>query len=144
MHIPEENQSLYPLSVLETGQDILFFWVARMSMICSTLVGQAPFKEVLLHPMVRDKTGTKMSKSLGNVINPSDVIHGISLPDMIRALESGNLHPSQQEQSARELRMEFPHGIPQCGADSLRFTLASYMQQGNNNSAVFLIYAENK
>ena len=93
-------------------------------------MGTVPFKEVLLHPMVRDKTGTKMSKSLGNVINPSDVIQGIALSDMLHGLQSGNLDPTAIKASATELSVEFPSGIPQCGADSLRFTLASYMQQG--------------
>ena len=87
----------YPLSLMETGSDILFFWVARMTMLCSFLSGTKapPFKEVFLHPMVRDSQGRKMSKSLGNVIDPMDVIEGRDLPTLEHRLQTGNLKASE-------------------------------------------------
>uniref|UniRef100_F1KZF2 valine--tRNA ligase n=1 Tax=Ascaris suum TaxID=6253 RepID=F1KZF2_ASCSU len=94
---PEKTSDLknfFPGSVLETGHDILFFWVARMVFMSQELTGQLPFKEVYLHAMIRDAHGRKMSKSLGNVIDPIDVIHGISLAQLNKQLESGNLDPN--------------------------------------------------
>ncbi|CAH0518618.1 unnamed protein product [Peronospora belbahrii] len=120
----------YPLDVMETGSDILFFWVARMAMLCEELSGRVPFKKVLLHPMVRDKAGRKMSKSLGNVIDPLYVINGISLDQLLLDLQGGNVGPHEMRTAEKELKKEFPKGIPTCGADALRFTLASYLQQG--------------
>ncbi|KAL7690461.1 putative valine-tRNA ligase, valyl/Leucyl/Isoleucyl-tRNA synthetase, editing [Plasmopara halstedii] len=125
------NLSLgYPLNVLETGSDILFFWVARMAMICEEFSGCIPFNKVLLHPMVRDKAGRKMSKSVGNVIDPLHVINGISLERLLSDLQSGNVENRELKKAEKELRKEFPKGIPTCGSDALRLTLASYLQQG--------------
>lgn len=93
---PNETNDLknfFPGSVLETGHDILFFWVAKMVFMSQELTGELPFKEILLHAMVRDAHGRKMSKSLGNVIDPLDVIHGITLAALQKQLESGNLDP---------------------------------------------------
>uniref|UniRef100_A0AAV1T3D3 valine--tRNA ligase n=1 Tax=Peronospora matthiolae TaxID=2874970 RepID=A0AAV1T3D3_9STRA len=122
--------SSYPLDVMETGSDILFFWVARMAMLCEELSGRVPFTKVLLHPMVRDKAGRKMSKSVGNVIDPLHVIKGISLDQLRTDLQSGNVGPRELKKAEKELVKEFPQGIPSCGADALRFALASYLQQG--------------
>ncbi|KAJ0407694.1 hypothetical protein ATCC90586_001876 [Pythium insidiosum] len=120
----------YPLSVMETGSDILFFWVARMAMLCEEFSGEIPFKRVLLHPMVRDKSGRKMSKSLGNVIDPNHVIHGITLDALLSGVKEGNVSNQEMKKAEKELRREFPNGIPACGADALRYALASYLQQG--------------
>ncbi|OQR90137.1 valyl-tRNA synthetase [Achlya hypogyna] len=129
--VPAAIRHLYPMNVLETGSDILFFWVARMSMLCTELSGGTqPFKSVWLHPMVRDKTGRKMSKSLGNVIDPLHVIGGIDLPTLLDGLQQGNLDPKERARAEKELRKEFPQGLPTCGTDALRLTLASYLSQG--------------
>ncbi|TDH70005.1 hypothetical protein CCR75_006777 [Bremia lactucae] len=125
-----EDQS--PLDVMETGSDILFFWVARMAMLCEEFTGRVPFKKILLHPMVRDKAGRKMSKSLGNVIDPLDVINGSSLEQLLSNLHVGNLDNKELVSVERELKKEFPKGIPTCGADALRLTLASYLLQGRH------------
>lgn len=90
-----DMRAFYPTSVLETGQDILFFWVARMAMLCTHLSGVAPFRTILLHPMVRDSEGRKMSKSLGNVIDPLQVADGAPLAQLKEALQSGNLDANE-------------------------------------------------
>ncbi|TYZ57657.1 hypothetical protein PybrP1_012510 [[Pythium] brassicae (nom. inval.)] len=128
--IANDIATKYPLDVMETGSDILFFWVARMAMLCEEFSGEIPFRKVLLHPMVRDKAGRKMSKSLGNVIDPLHVIDGISLEQLVADLASGNVGPRELKKAEKELKREFPQGIPTCGTDALRFTLASYLQQG--------------
>ncbi|KAE8983535.1 putative valine--tRNA ligase, cytoplasmic [Phytophthora rubi] len=128
--VTKDLNSSYPLDVMETGSDILFFWVARMAMLCEEFSGRVPFEKVLLHPMVRDKAGRKMSKSLGNVIDPLHVINGISLEQLLTDLQGGNVSPRELKKAEKELKKEFPKGIPTCGADALRFTLASYLQQG--------------
>jgi valyl-tRNA synthetase len=119
----------YPLSLMETGADILFFWVARMVMLCSHLSAAAagpPFPHVYLHAMVRDKHGRKMSKSLGNVLDPSHVIEGVSAPHMLAALRAGNLDPRELARAEADVRADFPEGIPRLGTDALRLALASY------------------
>ena len=126
------DEEIYPLDVMETGQDILFFWVARMVMLCSELHphGTAPFKQVLLHPMVRDAQGRKMSKSLGNVIDPLDVLDGISRDDMLAKIEQGNLDTKEATRAKKEILERYdPEGIPACGADALRLALAGYLEQ---------------
>ncbi|KAG7395796.1 hypothetical protein PHYBOEH_003163 [Phytophthora boehmeriae] len=128
--VAQDLNAHYPLDVMETGSDILFFWVARMAMLCEEFSGRVPFDKVLLHPMVRDKAGRKMSKSLGNVIDPLHVINGISLDQLLTDLQSGNVGQRELKKAEKELKKEFPKGIPTCGADALRFTLASYLQQG--------------
>uniref|UniRef100_K3WPL4 valine--tRNA ligase n=1 Tax=Globisporangium ultimum (strain ATCC 200006 / CBS 805.95 / DAOM BR144) TaxID=431595 RepID=K3WPL4_GLOUD len=128
--VVKELEAKYPLDLMETGSDILFFWVARMAMLCEEFSGEIPFRKVLLHPMVRDKAGRKMSKSLGNVIDPLHVIDGISLDQLLADLVSGNVSPRELKKAEKELKREFPQGIPTCGTDALRFTLASYLQQG--------------
>ncbi|HXN41351.1 MAG TPA: class I tRNA ligase family protein, partial [Myxococcaceae bacterium] len=110
-----ELKTFYPNAVLETGHDILFFWVARMMMLGMHFMGEVPFRVVYLHAMVRDEKGEKMSKTKGNVIDPLHVIRGAP---------SEELSPS--------LRNKFPQGMPAFGADALRFTLASMMQQGRD------------
>ncbi|KAM9738210.1 valine--tRNA ligase, mitochondrial isoform 2-T2 [Menidia menidia] len=127
-------QSFYPNSILETGSDLIFFWVARMVMLGTELTGQLPFKQVLFHSLVRDKYGRKMSKSLGNVIDPLDVIHGVSLERLQEKVKEGNLDPREQLVAMEAQRKDFPRGIPQCGTDALRFALCSYRMQGQDIS----------
>jgi valyl-tRNA synthetase len=115
---PEKTQELktfYPTSVMETGHDIIFFWVARMMMMGLHFMGEVPFKVVYLHAMVRDEKGEKMSKTKGNVIDPLDVVRGA---------RPGDLSPT--------LKNKFPQGMPAFGADALRFTLASQTQAGRD------------
>jgi valyl-tRNA synthetase len=127
-----ELQDFYPLSVMETGSDILFFWVARMSMLCTYLHnGQQPFKDIYMHPMIRDAQGRKMSKSLGNVIDPIDVMHGITLKELQQGvIDNTNINPAETSRAIKVMEKEFPNGIQECGADALRFSLIKYTQQG--------------
>ncbi|KAF9311007.1 hypothetical protein BG003_007889 [Podila horticola] len=118
----------YPTNLIETGTDIMFFWVARMVMLCSHLSGQVPFKDIMFHAMVRDAQGRKMSKSVGNVIDPTHVIEGISLKDLKATLEGGNLAQKEVKRSQAAMEKDFPHGIKASGADALRFTLVSSTQ----------------
>ncbi|KAM9340530.1 valine--tRNA ligase, mitochondrial [Symphorus nematophorus] len=134
---PEQTidlQRFYPNSILETGSDLIFFWVARMVMLGTELTGQLPFKQVLLHSLVRDKHGRKMSKSLGNVIDPLDVIHGVSLERLQEKVNEGNLDPREQLVAMEAQRKDFPKGIPECGTDALRFALCSHKMQGEDIS----------
>lgn len=128
---PELN-AFYPGTLLETGHDILFFWVARMVFMGQKLLGQLPFKEVYLHAMVRDAHGRKMSKSLGNVIDPMDVIKGISLEDLQKQLLDSNLDSKELERAQEGQRRDYPQGIPECGTDALRFALCAYTTQGRD------------
>lgn len=128
----EDMKLFYPGTLLETGHDILFFWVARMVFFGQTLLGKLPFKEVYLHPMVRDAHGRKMSKSLGNVIDPMDVITGISLEDLHKTLEGSNLDPKEIEKAKAGQKRDYPNGIPECGVDAMRFALCSYVLQGRD------------
>ncbi|KAM8777942.1 valine--tRNA ligase, mitochondrial isoform 2-T2 [Rhynchonycteris naso] len=126
---PQQTPDLtqfYPLSLLETGSDLLLFWVGRMVMLGTQLTGQLPFSKVLLHSMVRDGQGRKMSKSLGNVLDPRDIIRGVELPALQEKLRDGNLDPTELAIAAAAQRKDFPHGIPECGTDALRFALCSH------------------
>ncbi|XP_012928335.2 valine--tRNA ligase, mitochondrial isoform X2 [Heterocephalus glaber] len=132
---PRETSDLarfYPLSLLETGSDLLLFWVGRMVMLGTQLTGQLPFSKVLLHSMVRDGQGRKMSKSLGNVLDPRDVIHGVELQELQAKLTTGNLDPAELAIAAAAQKKNFPHGIPECGTDALRFALCSHGAQGRD------------
>ncbi|KAL6457516.1 hypothetical protein MHYP_G00344790 [Metynnis hypsauchen] len=134
---PEQTEDLkqfYPNTVLETGNDLIFFWVARMVMLGTELTGQLPFKQVLFHSLVRDKHGRKMSKSLGNVIDPLDVISGVSLERLQEKVMEGNLDPREKAVAMEAQRKDFPNGIPECGTDALRFALCSYKAQGEDIS----------
>eukprot|EP00331_Platyophrya_macrostoma_P003762 CAMPEP_0176431614 /NCGR_PEP_ID=MMETSP0127-20121128/14907_1 /TAXON_ID=938130 /ORGANISM="Platyophrya macrostoma, Strain WH" /LENGTH=978 /DNA_ID=CAMNT_0017813635 /DNA_START=228 /DNA_END=3164 /DNA_ORIENTATION=+ len=125
-------EKFFPGSLLETGHDILFFWVARMVMTSLHFTGKLPFKEVYLHAMVRDKDGRKMSKSLGNVIDPLDVIYGISLEALHEKVTKGNLDAKEVPKAIKFQKEAFPNGIEECGSDALRFGLLSYTQSGRN------------
>lgn len=125
-------EAFYPTTLLETGHDILFFWVARMVFFGQKLLGKLPFKEIYLHPMVRDAHGRKMSKSLGNVIDPMDVIHGISLEGLHAQLVNSNLDPREIEKAKAGQKQDYPNGIPECGSDALRFALCAYITQARD------------
>ncbi|XP_010527840.1 PREDICTED: valine--tRNA ligase, mitochondrial 1-like [Tarenaya hassleriana] len=127
----DDFRAFYPTSVLETGHDILFFWVARMVMLGMKLGGDVPFSKVYLHPMIRDAHGRKMSKSLGNVIDPLEVINGVTLEGLHKRLEEGNLDPKELVVAKEGQVKDFPNGIPECGADALRFALVSYTAQSD-------------
>ncbi|EHB16074.1 Valyl-tRNA synthetase, partial [Heterocephalus glaber] len=132
---PSQSEDLsvfYPGTLLETGHDILFFWVARMVMLGLKLTGRLPFREVYLHAIVRDAHGRKMSKSLGNVIDPLDVVHGVSLQGLHDQLLNSNLDPSEVEKAKEGQKADFPAGIPECGTDALRFGLCAYTSQGRD------------
>jgi valyl-tRNA synthetase len=132
---PDETPDMkdfYPTSLLETGHDILFFWVARMVMMGMKLTGKVPFKKVFLHAMVRDAHGRKMSKSLGNVIDPINVIEGISLEELHETLANGNLEEKELKKATAGQKQDYPQGIPECGTDALRFALMSYTGQGRD------------
>ena len=131
----EDMRNFYPTSLLETGWDILFFWVARMVMLGLKLTDNIPFTEVFCHALIRDAHGRKMSKTLGNVIDPIDVVEGISLEGLQNKLLGGNLDPREVEKAKSAQKQDFPNGIPQCGSDALRFALCAYTTGGQLNSA---------
>ena len=125
-------ETLFPTSILETGWDILFFWIARMIMLSLKMTGKIPFSEVFCHSLVRDSEGRKMSKSLGNVVDPLDVIYGTELQALHDKLQLGNLHPNEVEKATKYQKTAFPDGIPQCGADALRFTMINATTGGSD------------
>ena len=132
---PDETYDLktfYPTNVLVTGFDIIFFWVARMVMMGLKFMKEIPFKEIYIHGLIKDKNGQKMSKSKGNILDPIDLIDGISLEDLLEKRVQGLMQPEMEKRIIDDTKKEFPNGIPDFGTDALRFNFAIQASTGRD------------
>ena len=127
-----ELKHFYPTSVLVTGFDIIFFWVARMVMMGLKFMGEVPFKEVYITGLIRDNEGHKMSKTKGNVLDPIDIIDGIELKDLMKKRSAGVFNDAQLKKVEADTKKHFSDGIPSLGADALRFTYCALASTGRD------------
>lgn len=134
----------FPNHCLETGYDILFFWVARMAMMSVWMCDKLPFTEVIFHNIVRDENGEKMSKSKGNVIDPMEVIDGCSLEQILKKIQESLLPEKEKKLSMEGKKKKFPKGIPKCGSDAMRFSLLGFVKENKDINLDMEIIMKNR